>query len=624
MLASRSFPAKGDLTIVPRLRRWALNSGRAGRRSISDTIPLKTSSSTSGIADDMSTTSSWTSRSYWPAKGFAALFDYAAGSSRRAAAVLALISLIAFLPGIFQIPPVDRDEAYFAQATKQMIETGDYVDIRYQDDVRYRKPVGIYWLQASVVNAASRLGLANAHTSIWLYRLPSLIGAIGAVLATYWCALAFVSRRGAVLAALMMMSSSILGVEARLAKTDAVLLFTVVAAMAVLARVYLAPRRGDTQPSLGQLAIFWTALAVGILIKGPMILMVVGLAAATLCILDRSARWLLALRPLPGLLWLLVLVLPWFIAIFARVGTQFLIGSVGEDMLAKVASPQETHGAPPGLYVILFFVTFFPASILAGLAAPAVWAVRREAAARFLLAWLVPSWIVFEAVLTKLPHYVLPLYPAIAILTAGAVESKVLSQRPWLVRGVMWWFLVPVIVSIIAVVTAVVIERDLALFAWPFFAAAVVCGLFAWQLYDQEGAERAFTRAVEGAVLMAIGIYAIAVPSLEAAFPSVTLAEILREAPCAAPLAASAGYEEPSLVFLAGTKTHLTDAAGAADFLLPGGCRFAFVEARQQRAFALRAEAIGLRYNRGQLVEGYGISIGKPVSIAVFETVSTP
>src|ERR1700758_1288899 len=126
----------------------------------------------------MTTTSSWTSRSYWPTKGFAALFDYAAGSNRRAATVLVLVSLFAFLPGIFQIPPVDRDEAYFAQATKQMIETGDYVDIRYQDDVRYRKPVGIYWLQASVGNVASALGLPNAQTSIWLYRLPSLIGAI--------------------------------------------------------------------------------------------------------------------------------------------------------------------------------------------------------------------------------------------------------------------------------------------------------------------------------------------------------------------------------------------------------------------------------------------------------------
>jgi 4-amino-4-deoxy-L-arabinose transferase-like glycosyltransferase len=623
MLGRLRFPAAGDLTIVAPALSAAVNDSRAGGLD-SPTRSIDKAERQGGIATEMSTTSSWTSRAYWPAKGFAALFDYAAGSSRRAAAVLVLLALVAFVPGLFQIPPVDRDEAYFAQATKQMIETGDYVDIRYQDDVRYRKPVGIYWLQAGVVNAASALGLPNARTSIWLYRLPSLTGAIGAVLATYWCALAFVSRRGALLAALMMMSSSILGVEARIAKTDAMLLFTVVTAMAVLARVYLAPRRGDPQPGLGQVAIFWTALAAGILTKGPMILMVVGLAVATLIVVDRSARWLLTLRPLLGLLWLLVLVLPWFIAIYARVGTQFLIGSVGEDMLAKVASPQETHGAPPGLYLILFFVTFFPASILAGLAAPAVWAVRREAAAVFLLAWLVPSWIVFEAVITKLPHYVLPLYPAIAILTAGAVESRVLSRRPWLVRGVMWWFLAPVIVSILVVVTAVIIERDLALLAWPFFAGAVVCGLFAWQLYDQEGAERAFTRAVEGVVLMAIGIYAIVVPSLELAFPSVALAEVLREAPCADPVAASAGYEEPSLVFLAGTKTHLTNAAGAADFLLAGGCRFAFVEGRQQRVFALRAEAIGLRYNRGPLVEGYDISTGKPVSIAVFETVSAP
>jgi 4-amino-4-deoxy-L-arabinose transferase-like glycosyltransferase len=572
----------------------------------------------------MSTTSSATSRSPWPAKGLASVFDYVAASNRRAAVALLLVCLLGFLPGIFQIPPVDRDEAYFAQATKQMIGTGDYVDIRYQDDVRYRKPVGIYWLQAAVVNTASALGVPNARTSIWLYRLPSLIGAIGAVLATYWCALAFVSRRGAVLAALMMMSSSILGVEARLAKTDAVLLFTVVAAMAVLARVYLAPRRGDPQPGWGQLAIFWTALAVGILIKGPMILMVVGLAAAALVVLDRSARWLLALRPLPGLLWLFLLVLPWFIAIYARVGTQFLIGSVGEDMLAKVASPQETHGAPPGLYLILFFVTFFPASILAGLATPAVWAIRREPAARFLLAWLVPSWIVFELVVTKLPHYVMPLYPAIAILIAGAVETKVLSHRPWLVRGVMWWFLVPIIVSIVAVVGAIVIERDLVLFAWPFFAAAVVCGLFAWQLYDDDGAEHAFVRATAASVLMAIGIYAVVVPALTPAFPSVALAEVLHDSNCQDPVAASVGYEAPSLVFLAGTKTHFTDAAGAADFLLKGPCHFAFVEARQQRAFALRAEAIGLRYDRGPVVEAYDISIGKPITMAVFESASAP
>jgi 4-amino-4-deoxy-L-arabinose transferase-like glycosyltransferase len=579
----------------------------------------------------MSTTSSAAPRSYGPTKGLAALFDFAVVSNRRAVAVLVLVSLVAFLPGFFQIPPVDRDEAYFAQATKQMLETGDYVDIRYQDDVRYRKPVGIYWLQAAVVKTAEALGVPGARTRIWLYRIPSLIGAVGAVLLTYWCALAFVSRRGAMLAALMMASSTLLGVEARLAKTDAVLLLASVAAMAVLARAYLASRAEISSPvaqapPLGwaMVAIFWTALAVGVLIKGPLILMFVALTAGALSIFDRSARWLAALRPLPGIVWLLLIVLPWFIAIFLRVGSTFLIDSVGHDMLAKVASAKETHGAPPGLYFLLFFATFFPASMLAGMAAPAVWAVRRQPAARFLLAWLVPSWIVFELVVTKLPHYVLPLYPAIAILIAGAVESNVLSQRPWLSRGTMWWFIVPIIASIAAVVGAVMIDRELVLPAWPFFAGAVVCGLLAWQLYEVDGAERAFVRATAASVLMAFGVYAVVVPSMSSAFPSVTLAGVLTESGCEHPVAASAGYEEPSLVFLAGTSTHLTDASGAADFLRGGDCRFAFIETRLERTFALRAEAIGLRYDRGPLIDAFSISNGQPITIAVFKSMGTP
>jgi len=575
----------------------------------------------------MNTTSSVASRSSWPAKGFAAaLIDYATASNRRAAAALILISLLAFLPGFFQIPPVDRDEAYFAQATKQMIETGDYVDIRYQDDVRYRKPVGIYWLQAAVVNTASALGVPNARDKIWLYRVPSLIGAVGAVLATFWCGLAFVSRRGAFLAGLMMTVSAILGGEARLAKTDAVLLLTVILAMSVLARVYLASRRGEvTRPGWGLLAIFWTAMAVSILIKGPLILMFVGLAALSLSVLDRSARWLLKLRPLPGVIWLLLIVLPWFILIYMRVGREFLVASVGEDMLAKVANSREAHGAPPGLYLVLFFATFFPASILAGLAAPAVWSMRKEPGTKFLLAWLVPSWIVFEIVVTKLPHYVLPLYPAIAILTAGAVELRVLSRQIFLVRGIIWWFLVPGIISVLAIVGAVMIAHGLALLAWPFFAGAVVCGLFAWRLYDDDGAERAFLRAAAAAVLMAFGVYGVVVPSLSpAGFPAVALAQVLKDAPCQHPLAASAGYEEPSLVFLTSTAIRFTDAEGAADFLRQGSCRYAFIEARQERAFALRAEAIGLHYDRGPRIDGYNISVGKPLSIAVFASAGAP
>jgi 4-amino-4-deoxy-L-arabinose transferase-like glycosyltransferase len=561
----------------------------------------------------------------WPAKGIGSLFDFIAASHRRALGVLLLISLCLFLPGFFQIPPVDRDEAYFAQATKQMIETGDYVDIRYQDDVRYRKPVGIYWLQAAAVKTGEAFGIHDADTTIWLYRIPSLIGAIGAVLTTYWCALTFVSRRGAFLASLMMATSMLLAGEARLAKTDAMLLFTIVTAMSVLARAYMSPHDAGRE-RLGWLLplLFWTALAAGILIKGPVNLMVVGFPAVILSIMERSGRWLLALRPLAGLCWLLLIVLPWFVLIYARVGNAFLVGSVGHDMLSKLASGQEAHGAPPGLYFLLFFVTFYPGSILAPLAAPAVWAVRREPAAKFLLAWLVPSWIVFELVVTKLPHYVLPLYPAIAILIAGAVESKVLSRRPWLVRGAVWWFIGPILISVATVTLAIVLARDPAIPAWPFFAVAIVCGLFAWVLYEPDGAELSMLRATASGILLAIGVFSITLPWLKPVFPSVTLANILHNANCKDPVAASAGYEEPSLVFLAGTDTRLTDASSAADFLLQGSCRFAFIEVRQERTFALRAEAIGLRYQRGPNVEGYNISRGQRISIAVFQSASAP
>ena len=167
------------------------------------------------------------------------MLDFATRSHARAVILLIAVALVAFLPGFFQIPPIDRDEARFAQATKQMVESGDYVDIRFQDEVRYKKPVGIYWLQAAAVNTAQALGFSNALTTIWLYRIPSLIGAIGAVLLTYWTALAFISRRAALLAGLMLACSVMLGVEARLAKTDAMLLLTAVAAMGAMARIYL-------------------------------------------------------------------------------------------------------------------------------------------------------------------------------------------------------------------------------------------------------------------------------------------------------------------------------------------------------------------------------------------------
>ena len=103
-------------------------------------------------------------------------------------------------------------------------------------------------------------------------------------------------------------------------------------------------------------------------------------------------------------------------------------------------------------------------------------------------------------------------------------------------------------------------------------------------------------------------------------FLSAMLADITRESGCREPLAASAGYEEPSLVFLVGTLTRLTDGAGAAEFLHGGDCRLAFIEAHHERSFAQHAEAIDLRYSLVTRIEGFNVGHPRALAIAVYRS----
>src|SRR5215468_2967026 len=156
----------------------------------------------------------------------ATFFDLVTASRVRAVVLLVVVALCAFMPGFTAIPPVDRDEARYAQASKQMMETGNYLDIRFQEQPRYLQPAGIYWLQ---VTAAKITGY-GPEAPIWVYRLPSLLAATAAVVLTYWVALPLAGPVGAFIAALLFTPCILLGVEARLAKTDAVLLACILSA----------------------------------------------------------------------------------------------------------------------------------------------------------------------------------------------------------------------------------------------------------------------------------------------------------------------------------------------------------------------------------------------------------
>ncbi len=537
------------------------------------------------------------------------------------------VTLALALPGLTGLFPMDRDEPRFAQASKQMLETGDFVDIRFHDEARNKKPVGIYWLQAGAVALGQAAGVLQARTSIWLYRLPSLLGAICAVLLTYWMALPLASRRAAILAGALMASTVLLVVEAHLAKTDAVLLATLAAAMGVLARAWMRRAEGE-RFGLGLCFGFWTAIAVGILIKGPITPMIVLFAAVALSLTARSGRWLLALRPWLGLAWCLLIVLPWFVLIVKASGGAFFAEAIGHDMAGKVAGAQESHGAPPGTYLLAFWVTAWPMAPFVLLGGPVIWRERWSDPVLFLLAWVVPAWLLFEAVPTKLPHYVLPLYPALAVLAARALDG--LGNQP--VRGMragLFGFALLLLPLCLPVALALAPGRLASSVSVPTLVYAAVAFLVASAAAIL--AVRAVRRAASGtavasSVVAAIAIYGFVLgwfmnadrADLIALSPRLATAGRAALGPdCTSPDFATVGDREPSLVFLTGTGLLMTDAPGAAAFMTAGPCRIAFVDRPYEAAFASSLGSDG-RVRLASRVTGLNINGGKMLDIGIY------
>lgn len=537
-------------------------------------------------------------------------------SGARPYALLLGLSLLLYLPGLSTIPPLDRDEARFAQATRQMLQTGDFLRIRFMDEARNNKPAGIYWLQAAAVAALS----TPDSTAMWPYRIPSLLGATaaGQFVLAFGAALfgagadPVQARRIGIVAAVLLACALGVVAEAHIAKTDAMLLAAVTAAQGAMGLAYVRRRAG--RPVAGWIAAaFWVAEVAALLLKGPVGPGLAIVTAATLAIADRSASWLRSLRPVAGLIATAIVVLPWLIAIEQATAGHFLAGSVGRDFFGKVFGAQESHGAPPLSYLLLAFATFWPGSLILVPALLRGWRRRQVAAERFLLAWLVPGWMLLEIVPTKLPHYVLPLFPALALLAGAAlVDGAPVAAGIWSRRaeraGIALWAVATLSLA------ALLIGLSLRFGDGPGVAdvagVVLVMGLAALLLRGHCGA---LPRTVLAAALSAAFVVPAALgvlPGLDKLWISRAAASLVAQHPPrpGAPIAAI-GYSEPSLVFLLRGEVRFATPQDAAETLERGG--EALVTGRQQSAFLqaldarrLAAQALGsiagIDYSNGQ------------------------
>lgn len=534
-------------------------------------------------------------------------------------ALMAILSVMILL-GHHSIPPMDRDESRFAQASKQMLQSGDYVTVRFQDELRAKKPAGIYWLQSGFARVLGPETISS-------YRLVNLFALLAAVFMLYHIGLRLYEPRAALAVAALFSSGFLLLGEAHLAKTDTVLMALALAQQWALMQLYLAWQNDQPALRYGWLW-FWLAMAAGIMIKGPVLPVLALLTLAGLCLWHRHYRWLRIIRFWPGLMLVLIICLPWAVLVTAATDGAFLSTAVSGDLMAKVKSGQESHGAPPGVYALIVGLLIWPATPLLVWALAEVRQFTKRAESRFLLAWIVPFWVMIELIPTKLPHYPLPVFPAIILLLIGGVTAL---SNPSDGRA-RWRYLAGLICRYLGIGVGGLLaalslwgamrfggetSREAMLFA---LLALVIAGVAGWcgHLWIKQALWRPFFGMIGAAMLFHMVVFSGVIPALSRIHVSSAIAAKIADLPTPPVAIATSGYQEPSLVFLLGRDLLLLDPREAALFLVeaPGG--LALIEARQQAAFLEAASQLELGLMPPLQVNGFNISKGQDVLILLY------
>lgn len=539
-----------------------------------------------------------------------------------------LLAAVALVPGSQALPPVDRDESRFALASWQMLD-GDFPDDwlvpRLQDRPRLNKPPLIYWAQAGVVGLAGAdgSGASATHGGIGWFRVPSLIAAALAGLITWRLGARVFAPGVGWLAGAMMVVCVVVMWDARQARSDQLLLLcTTLAMWGLWGGMSAAERRRSGVVNAGSVAssarllvwgqwwwwALWGGIALGVMTKGPITPMVAALTAVSYAWLSGRWRWLLGLGPISGVLLTLALGVPWVMAVASQVGFGEYARIIFDETLGRAGSPKEGHWGPPGYHLVLLPVMFWPGSLLTAAAIARVLRKRKAGQEhesdhaesrprrgimlrprrfvamlgrlrpieRFLLCWIVPSWIVFELVSTKLPHYTLPLYPGIALLTARGVFAAAAGSMPGLRAagarlGVMVWQGIGILLAALPVIAVVALAvgfraefgdelaNEIAQQtglpnALPIglLSAMLVCMIIGIGLLARRrGWLLAQLAAIGVAAIIGVLVFRIALPTMPALWASSTVnARLAALDPAGERPVLLVGYHEDSLLFL--------------------------------------------------------------------------
>jgi 4-amino-4-deoxy-L-arabinose transferase-like glycosyltransferase len=497
--------------------------------------------------------------------------------------VLIGVACAALLPGLGRTYLWDPDEPRFAAASRHMLAHGNYLAPVFNDEPRWEKPILLYWLQVGTFRAFG--------VSEWAARLPSALAGAACVALIFVLGRDLFSARAGLVAAGLWLSTFRFVMFARQGLTDVPVLACVLLAMVYFARAAGLPaaQRANARTTKRAAWFGWLAVGLGVLMKGPVGLLPCVVITAWI-LLTRKWSLVRTLRFGTGPLLAAVVALPWYAYAVAVNGAAFLGVHVGHELVARAVST-EFGGSRRGP---LFYVGIAPGEIAPWtllVACAIVWALVRwskacRAERRTLLllgTWVVIVFAVFSMARFKLPHYVLPAYPPLLLLT-GAFVDGARATRSWrlVLRGTL-------------VATALLLVTGIAILAWirtavlpdapanaPILTALAIAfaigGLAAWR----DWVDRALILCGVPAALLYAVIGAGWGEDMRSHFqPAQALGLVPLDGPTASAPLATIG-PRPSLVYYAGRHvTFLPDLEAAARWLETPGPHLLVLQERE-------------------------------------------
>ena len=353
--------------------------------------------------------------------------------------VLAFAAVL-FLSDIWIYKEFVRAESYFALGSRLMIEQGDWVTPHAPDELPLNKPPLTYWL----IGVSYKLFGTNYGSA----RLPSVLAALLLLAIVYALSLQLEGKRAALVSVSMLASSFLFLSFSRMAMSDMLLTLCVTASLACF--ILTLSEQGSPAKTLVRLG--YVALGLGVLVKGPIALALVGAAIGLEMAFRRSRAAVKKLRLLAGLALFLLIATPYFLLVYARAGSGPLrFFFLGENLQRFTGQVYGGSGRPIWYQLAAFFSDFAPWSILVFVALWFNWRRRADTpnALRLVHLWLVVTILLFSLSSFKLDYYLLPAMPAAALIIGPLIAN--VEELPRFGRRLVEAILILCFVIVVAV-----------------------------------------------------------------------------------------------------------------------------------------------------------------------------